>query len=184
MHSSGVSSELQASSGRYGLWASVHDLAGEGNLSKTGSEETDAQWASDCPEVSPWLQATSMVHIVPFFRHDQSGHFMVSASAEGPVFFYNSKPSTNFEVLGYLGMLNLLQECLQWVWLVTIIRGYGIFLTTKQLCPHCKCSAQKNSRILQQHKNMLRLFKSRAGDASFFFMLHDTSSLLPEEEGY
>lgn len=32
---------------------------------------------------------------------------MVSASTEGPVFFYSSKPSTNFEVLGYLGMLNL-----------------------------------------------------------------------------
>ncbi len=42
-----------------------------------------------------------------FFRHDQAGKFMVSASSEGPIFFYSSKPSANFEVLGYLGMLTI-----------------------------------------------------------------------------
>ena len=43
-------------------------------------------------------------------RHDHAGNFMVSASTEGPIFFYSSKPSANFEVLGYLGMLILINS--------------------------------------------------------------------------
>ena len=32
---------------------------------------------------------------------------MLSASTEGPVFFYSCKPSTKFDVLGYVGMYNI-----------------------------------------------------------------------------
>ncbi len=40
------------------------------------------------------------------FRSDQAGVFLISASTEGPVFFYSSLPSTKFDVLGYVGMSN------------------------------------------------------------------------------
>lgn len=38
------------------------------------------------------------------FRSDKCGQFMASASAQGLVFIYSSRPSSNFAVVGYIGM--------------------------------------------------------------------------------
>lgn len=48
---------------------------------------------------------TVALSLVCSCRHDQAGCFMISASPKDPIFLYDSKPSTKFEVLGYLGTL-------------------------------------------------------------------------------
>lgn len=98
-----LSSELQGGSGRGCIRTRVHDLPRDQHP-KTQGEEADAQWTSYCNKVSygPYGELPPTIYIA--FRHDQAGNFMASISTQGPVFFYSSKPSTKFEVLGYIGM--------------------------------------------------------------------------------
>ena len=39
-------------------------------------------------------------------RHDCSGRIMATISSEGPAFFYDARPSSQFAVLGYTGAFN------------------------------------------------------------------------------
>lgn len=128
MHLHCLSTELQTGSGGDCYRPPVHDLSSRSIQPSSHRQEIDSQPASGITEVRSKHEALitntwgNLLHTTVLlicclcntngfvFRHDQAGVYMASFSADDPVFIYDSRPSTKFAILGYIGKTSMILQ--------------------------------------------------------------------------